>query len=104
MVKAGDTFTHIATTLARGLSTISEEVSANGGRAKYNAVKAHRRAYWKQYRKKRGCNKVAMDATLTRFVEHKLMNRRSPEAIATQLKARQVIGYASAKKASGSSL
>lgn len=97
MVKAGDTFTHIATTLMRGLSTISEEVNANGGRTKYNAAQAHRRAYWKQYCKKRGCNKVAMDAPLTRFVEQELRERRSPEAIATQLKARMVIGYASGK-------
>ena len=32
MLKAGETITKIAKTLERGLSTISEEIKANGGR------------------------------------------------------------------------
>ena len=97
MLQAGDTLTKIAETLHRGLSTISEEVSANGGRAKYCAEKAHKRAYWKQYLKKKNCNKVAMDSALSRMVEMELRNRRSPEEIAAVLKQRGVLNYASGK-------
>ena len=62
----------IAKTLGRGKSTITEEVERNGGRKRYRAEAAIRRAYWKQYRKKRNCNKVACDGHLTRFIEKKL--------------------------------
>ena len=72
MLKVGDSLTHIAETLSRGLSTISEEVNGNGGRKKYTAKAAIRRAYWKQYRKKRNCNKVALDGHLTKVVEKKM--------------------------------
>src|SRR3989344_3148335 len=69
MCRAGETFVDIGKTLDRGKSTITEEVNGNGGRKKYTAEAAIRRAYWKQYRKKRNCNKVAMDGHLTKFIE-----------------------------------
>lgn len=97
MLKVGDSFGKIARTLGRGLSTISEEVSANGGRHGYDAERADRRAYYKQYRKKRGCNKVAMDADLTREVEKQLRKGQSPETIACRLKEEKRFPYASGK-------
>src|ERR1019366_1131955 len=87
----------IASTLTRGLSTICEEVNNNGGRDAYTAEQAIRRAYWKQYRKKRNCNKVAMDGHLTRFVEKKLESGWSPESIACRLKTQSGLVYASKK-------
>ena len=69
MLGQNKSFGEVARTLGRGLSTISEEVNANGGRTRYDAQKAHHRAYLKQWRKKRGCNKVAMDTHLKKFVE-----------------------------------
>lgn len=93
----GESFGHIARTLNRGLSTISEEVNANGGRNAYKAEKAIRRAYWKQYRKKRGCNKVAQNGHLVRFVEKKLEKGWSPEAISCRLKIQSGLAYASPK-------
>jgi IS30 family transposase len=97
MCKVGDTLTHIAKTLIRGLSTISEEVGSNGGRDKYCAKSASQRAYFKQYRKKRDCNKVATDGNLTKFVEKKLESGWSPEAISARLEIQSGLAYVSSK-------
>ena len=97
MLKVGDSLSHIGRTLGRGLSTISEEVSANGGRNKYSAEKAHIRAYFKQYRKKRNCNKVALNGHLSTYTEKKLAAGWSPETIAIRLKERKGLPYASPK-------
>jgi IS30 family transposase len=97
MLRVGDSFGKIARTLGRGLSTISEEVNGNGGRKRYKAESAIRKAYWKQYRKKRDCNKVAMDGHLTRFVERKLEKGWSPEVISSRLETQSGLAYASAK-------
>lgn len=98
MLKVDDTLTHIAETLGRGLSTVSEEVSANGGRKKYTAQKADRRAYWKQYRKKRDCNKVALDPHLSKFVEGKTEKEKwSPEVISCRTRVQSGIPYVSPK-------
>lgn len=85
-LKAGDTYREIARRVERGLSTIADEITANGGRAGYDATKAHRRAYLKQYRKKRSCMVVALDPFLARFIEEKLRLYWSPERIAGYLK------------------
>jgi IS30 family transposase len=97
MLKVGDSFGKIARALGRGLSTISEEVNANGGRKKYNTEKADHRAYLKQYRKKRDCNKVAMNGELSRFVEHRLGQGWSPETIRDRIEEKGGVIYASAK-------
>ena len=97
MLRQNKSFGEIGRTLGRGLSTISEEVNANGGREKYEARKAEHRAYLKQWRKKRGCNKVAMDMHLTKFVEKNLPRGWSPETISARLKVQSGIGYASGK-------
>ncbi|MDO8569818.1 MAG: IS30 family transposase [bacterium] len=97
LLKQGKSFSDIARTLNRGLSTISEEVNVNGGRKKYDPVRAERRAYWKQYLKKRDCNAVAMNGHILRFVEKKLSLGWSPETIAARLKRQSGIGYASGK-------
>jgi IS30 family transposase len=85
-LKAGDSLRGIARRLKRGVSSISEEVSANGGRAQYDAKKAELRAYLKQYRKKQDCMKVALDPFLSKFVEEKLRKRWSPGRISGYLK------------------
>jgi IS30 family transposase len=97
MLKVGDSLSHIARTLGRGLSTISEEVNENGGRENYNAEKAINRAYLKQYRKKRNCNKVAMNTHLAKYVERKLEIGWSPEVISVRLSERKGLPYASSK-------
>jgi transposase, IS30 family len=97
MLSVEDSFGKISRTLGRGLSTISEEVNSNGGRNNYKAEKAINRAYFKQYRKKRNCNKVAMDGHLTKFVERKLEKGWSPEVISSRLEIQSGLAYASPK-------
>ena len=97
MLGEKESFSKIARTLSRGVSTISEEVNENGGRARYRASRAEMRAYFKQYRKKRECNAVAMNGHILRFVEKKLACGWSPETIAVRLKRQSGIGYASGK-------
>jgi transposase, IS30 family len=97
MCLAKETFVYIGKTLGRGKSTITEEVNENGGRKKYTAETAIRRAYWKQYRKKRNCNKVACDPHLSKFVERYLPLGWSPESISSRLKQQPGLKYASKK-------
>ena len=97
MLRTGDSLGKIARTLGRGVSTMSEEVSENGGKDKYNAAKAEMRAYFKQYRKKRDCNGVAQNSHVQEFVEKKLETGWSPETISSRLKRQSGIGYASPK-------
>ena len=98
MLGVGESFADIGRTLGRGKSTITEEVERNCGRKKYKAKVAIRRAYWKQYRKKRNCNKVALDGHLTKFVEKKLVKEKwSPEVISLRLKKQSGLKYASSK-------
>jgi IS30 family transposase len=97
MLGRGKSFGEISRTLDRGLSTISEEVNANGGRDRYNAEQADHRAYLSQYWKKKNCNKVAMDGHLSRFVEKKLSCGWSPETISCRLEIQSGLKYASAK-------
>ena len=84
-LKAGDSYREIVKRLGRGLSTIAEEVAANGGREKYDGEKAHHRAYLKQHFKKKDCLKVALDDFLAKFVEERLRVRWSPERISGYL-------------------
>jgi transposase, IS30 family len=43
-LRAGESFTAIAVRLGKGVSTVSREVAANGGRSAYRAWRAHQRA------------------------------------------------------------
>jgi transposase, IS30 family len=97
MLRVHKSFADIGRTLGRGKSTISMEVKANGGKKKYKAKQAVRRAYWKQYRKKRNCNKVALDGHLTKFVEKKLEAGWSPGGISARLEIQSGLQYVSEK-------
>lgn len=97
MLGVGSNLVDIGKMLGRSKSTISEEVSANGGRQVYTAKHAIHRAYLKQYRKKRNCNKVALDGHLTKFVEKKLVAGWSPESISSRLKQQSGLKYVSSK-------
>ena len=93
---AGDSYHAVAKRLKRGVSTVSEEVSENGGRVRYDAKRAHQRAHLKQHWKKRDCLVVAMDPFLAKFVDEKLRVRWSPERISGYLKKHRE-SYASPK-------
>jgi transposase, IS30 family len=97
MCRVGDSFGKISRTLERGLSTISEEVNEYGGRERYRAETAIRKSYWKQYRKKKDCNKVALDGHLSKFVEKKLEKGWSPGVISSRLETQRGLQYVSEK-------
>jgi IS30 family transposase len=81
---AGSSLREIAAALGRAPSTISREVKKNGGRTRYRATFADRRA-WKQSVRPKIC-KLAKNAHLRRLVARKLQLDWSPEQIAGWLR------------------
>jgi transposase, IS30 family len=75
----------IARFLLRSPNTVSREIKKNSVKGIYLAKKANHRAYFKRWRSKRQCLKVAMDRFLCRFVEEKLHQKWSPEQISGYL-------------------
>jgi IS30 family transposase len=82
---AGRSARAIARALGRAPSTVTREVAANGGRRRYRALRAHRRA--------RGCaarprqTKLCRHPRLRREVEAGLERRWSPQQISARLRA-----------------
>jgi len=76
----------IARFLLRSPNTVSREINKNSVNGTYLARKANHRAYFKRWRSKRQCLKVAMDRFLCRFVEKKLREKWSPEQISGYLR------------------
>ena len=74
----------IAVKLCRAVSTISREIKRNGGRRRYRAVRADKRA-WTQALRPKSC-KLLREARLRRAVIIKLERYWSPEQIAGWLK------------------
>lgn len=83
---AGVRLREIARFLLRSPNTVSREINKNSVSGQYLAEKANHRAYFKRWRSKRQCLKVAMDRFLCRFVEQKLREKWSPEQISGYLK------------------
>lgn len=75
----------IARFLLRSPNTVSREVRKNTVYGIYEAKKASERAYFKRWRSKRQCMKVAMDSFLCKFVNKKLREKWSPEQISGYL-------------------
>ena len=82
---AGVSMGAIASKLGRVTSTVSREISRNGGRDRYRATEADQRA-WDRARRPKQC-KLAMNRPLARRVAAKLKQNWSPEQIAGWLKA-----------------
>ena len=82
---AGESLRGIASGLGRAPSTVCREVAANGGRGRYRACAADRRALRLAHRPKPA--KLARCPRLRAVVESKLELRWSPEQIAGWLKA-----------------
>ncbi|HKT09879.1 MAG TPA: IS30 family transposase [Gemmatimonadaceae bacterium] len=74
----------IARELGRPASTISREVARHGGRTRYRAVAADRRA-WRRAKRPKAC-RLALEPELRRLVVAKLEQDWSPEQIAGWLK------------------
>jgi transposase, IS30 family len=83
-VAAGHSIRAIAAYLGRAPSTVSREISRNGGRRWYRASKADEAA-WQRAHRPKTC-KLARNPALARIVAEKLMGRWSPRQIAGWLK------------------
>jgi IS30 family transposase len=77
---AGQPIRAIAASLGRSPSTISREVSRNGGVRRYRAARADQAA-WVRATRPKAC-KLAANPTLRAIVEEKLQRRWSPQQIA----------------------
>ena len=83
-VVAGHSIRSIAASLGRAPSTISRELSRNGGEERYRAGQADQTA-WDRARRPKTC-KLAQNRTLARIVAGKLQLEWSPQQIAGWLK------------------
>lgn len=87
LLRANVRIREIARVLGRSPNTISRETRKNSVKGEYLALKAKQKAYFKRWRSKRQCLKVAMDDVLHRFVDRMLRQKWSPEQISGYLKA-----------------
>jgi IS30 family transposase len=85
-VAAGESLRRVAARLGRSPSTVSREISRHGGRRRYRAGEADRRA-WQSGRRPQVC-KLAANRLLAGLVAGKLEQEWSPEQIAGWLKVR----------------
>ncbi|TSC70536.1 MAG: hypothetical protein CEO12_257 [Parcubacteria group bacterium Gr01-1014_46] len=86
MIKTNKSLAYISKLLDRGISTISEEVSRNGGRDSYNSNKAQFEANKRQSSKKLNSNKIIKNNKLKKQVDRYLSEGLSPEAVSKMLK------------------
>lgn len=84
--RAGSSTRSIAAMLGRSPNTISRELREKKVKGRYVVRKAQHKTYWRRYRSKRQCMKVALDAELSCFVREKLEGGLSPERIAGVLR------------------
>jgi IS30 family transposase len=84
-IAAGESARRIAARLERAPSTVTREIKRHGGRNRYRAAGADRRA-WDNARRPQAC-KLARDPGLARLVAAMLGEDWSPEQIAGWLKA-----------------
>ncbi len=85
-VAAGESARRVAARLGRSPSTVTREIARHGGRRRYRAAEADKRA-WERARRPQAC-KLARDPALSALVAARLGEDWSPEQIAGWLKAR----------------
>lgn len=86
MSRKGYSIRDIANTLERSASTISEELSHNSARDKYDPRKAQHKAYVRRKYSKYQGMKIVCNKPLKKFVDRHLYDNQSPRAIAGRLK------------------
>ena len=88
----------IAGALGRSVSSISAEIHRHRVKRRYDAKKAHHKAYVKRKDSKIQSLKVAVDPELRDYVETKIQDHQSPEGISGRLKQIEIgLPYASTK-------
>src|SRR5205085_7224772 len=83
-IAAGESGRAIARRLGRSPATVCREIARHGGRARYRAAEADRRA-WRNARRPQSC-KLALNDELRELVAGKLADDWSPQQIAGWLK------------------
>lgn len=76
----------IASALSRSVSTISDELSRNKVKGRYNPKKAHHKAYARRKYARYQGKKIVSNKHLKGYVDEKLYDDQSPAAIAGRLK------------------
>ena len=82
LLESGWSQRRLARALGRGVGTISEEVRRNRVRGEYRATKAAHKAYVRRLYSKKTSLKVVKNNPLRHFVEAKVGEDWSPEAVA----------------------
>lgn len=91
LCERGDSIRSIAEVLGRSPNTVSRELREKTVRGSCLPKKARAKTYWRRYRSKRDCMKVAMSTELTALVEEKLPLRWSPERIAGHARRQGIV-------------
>lgn len=86
LVEQGKSIRAIARILDRSPNTIAREVREKKVKETYQPKKAQHKTYWRRYTSKRGCLKVGVNSSLSRYVENRLKNGWSPERIAGRVR------------------
>lgn len=94
--ECGESVRSIAAVLGRSPNTVSKELREKRVKGRYVPKKAQHKTYWRRYRSKRDCMKVALSRELTELVNEKLPCGWSPERIAGYAKRH---GHLVSKKA-----
>ena len=79
----------IAKTLKRAASTISDELKRNAVHNAYDAKKAYLKSYQRRRKAKYQSMKIVKSPALRSFVEEKLLDDQSPQAIAGRIKKKE---------------
>lgn len=90
LLKQGSSIRKIARELNRHHSCIAYELKQKKVKGEYIPKKAHHKSYWRRYRSKINCMKVALDRNLSVFIEEKLKKKWSPERISGYLKNQNI--------------
>jgi IS30 family transposase len=91
MLKINKSITEIARLLERGVSSISEEVSRNGGIGRYSSTTADLKARERQQTKKASLNKVSRNKKLQVLIKKYRLEGLSPEKISVKLKLKKQV-------------
>lgn len=89
LYREGKSIRYIAKVLERSINTISYEIRKNIVNEVYTADKAEHKSYYRRYRCKRDCMKVAIDTYIHNFVDEHIRLKWSPERISGHLKVKE---------------